>query len=157
MIDNSILFILCCIGWRWMIWCEYMNLLIFNLSPLSHSDMWNWAVAIVVRPIINVTYSKSGACASPMFESSGGCVLRSPSRGVLVLPVSKHPLDMEPSEGEQGPQCLPAPCALSWRRLPPWLPAPNPTWHAWRWGKHLSHEHCLHGDWPSPQVKTWEK
>lgn len=57
---------------------------------------------------------------------------------------------MKPSKGEQGLQCLPAPSALSWRRLPPWLPAPNPTWHAWRWGKHLSHEHCQHRDGPFP-------
>ena len=69
------------------------------------------------------TYSKTSVCVSPSWIEWRLCAT-SPSRGVLVLPVSKHPLDMEPSKGEQGPQCLPAPSALSWRRLPPWLPAP---------------------------------
>lgn len=50
-----------------------------------------------------------------------------PSGGVPVLRVSKHPLDVEPSEGEQGAQCLPTPSALSWMRLPSWFLAPNLT------------------------------
>lgn len=93
------------------------------------------------------TYSKSTVCVSRSWIEWRLCAAF-PSRGVLVVRVSKHPLDMAPSKGEQGPQCLPAPSALSWTRLPPWLPAPNPTWHAWRWGKHLSHEHCPRRDGP---------
>lgn len=107
-------------------WCRHKRCLIINITTVSPVYVCIWV------------------------ELSGGWCAAFPSRGVLVLPVSKHPLDMKPSEGEQGPQCLTAPCALSWRRLPPWLPAPNPTWHAWRWGKHLSHEHCPHRDGPSP-------
>lgn len=61
---------------------------------------------------------------------------------------------MEPSEGEQGAQCLLAPSALSWVRLPSWLFAPNLTWHAWGWGEHQPHECCIYNEGPAVHYRN---
>lgn len=87
-------------------------------------------------------------------EVSGSSVQLFPPGGVPVLRVSKHPLDVEPSEGEQGAQCLPTPSALSWMRLPSWFLAPNLTWHAWGWGKHQPHQCWLHREGPRTKIRT---
>lgn len=98
------------------------------LPPLSETVTYETlSFPLCRRVIINVPAIRPVYARLPSRIEWRLCAAVLPSRGVLVLPVSKHPLDTEPGEGEQGPQCLPAPSALSWRRLPPWLPAPNPT------------------------------